>query len=214
MYRYELTERGKIVIALMLVLLLLLIPSAILLCTAIASQPPKPLETQGSGAPESESPTPPPAPPPTITPTPVITESPPPSGGDFNHGEDAAGDDNNETEEHTPSKPPELCYNDDSITEGIFSFVFFPDGQDLLYDRTLSMLYEFINSPQNTDDSSIAIEIPKLLAGDMDKLRHALNSAFTGLGISEQRLVYVTNSSPIADGAFKVSLSFIPLDIK
>ena len=78
MYHYELTERGKIVIAVVLVILLLLVPSAVLLCTAMARQPSHPPEQPGLGASESPLPTH------VVTLPPISINSPPPNGGGSN----------------------------------------------------------------------------------------------------------------------------------
>jgi hypothetical protein len=75
MYHYELTERGKIVIAIVLVILLLLVPSVILFFRTIASQP---SEQQNPGASENPIPTH------AVTPLPEITNTPPPNGGGIN----------------------------------------------------------------------------------------------------------------------------------
>jgi len=205
MYDYELTDRGKIVIAIVLVLLLLLVPSAILLFTAIASQPPQP-ENQGSevsASPPSEI---------SIIPPPVITESPTPPGDgldDDTDPDDAALIGSGETGRE-PSRPLEPGPTGGNPFEGLLSFRFSPDIQSTLDDRTVTMLGEFVRSPKNTDDSIIAVEIPQLPDEDANKLYFALISAFSDLGVAEQRLAYISQPSEIALGSFEVHLSYIP----
>ena len=221
MNSYELTERGKIFVAVVLVLLLLLVPSAILLCTAVARQPARNNEPQGaipSGSPPQSS---------VVTPTPELPASPLPSGSGLdtpnvepNDDEIDGNDDINDDEDagaEGAQDPIITCIPDqDGVTrvECVLSFMFSPDMQDSLDDATLVNLRGFVNSPDNTDDSSIAIEIPKLSEADAQKLLKALDSAFADLGISEQRLVYISDKTVTAQGTFEVNLSFIPLVIK
>ncbi|MCL2152633.1 MAG: hypothetical protein FWH57_06710 [Oscillospiraceae bacterium] len=221
MSNYELTERGKIFVAVVLVLLLLLVPSAILLCTAVARQPERQSDPQGA--------IPSVSPPPSlvITPTPEIPESPQPSGGglgpsdvpindDGIDGNDDTSDDENVGAAEAPDPIITRIPDQDGLipVESVLSFIFSPARQDSLDDKTLSNLRGFVNSPENTDDSSIAIEIPKLSEADTQKLLKVLDNAFTDLGISEQRLVYISDQDATAQDAFEVTLSFIPLVIK
>ena len=214
MYDYELTERGKIVIAIVLVLLLLLVPSAILLFTAIANQPAHPPEYQGSEA--SQSPTPPTE----ITPPTVITESPLPPGGGLkpSQGPDtvdtAPADGGNGAEEQDPPQPPLFGPTGGDPSKGMLSFLFSADIQNALDDETLAMLGEFVGSPKNTEKNIVAVEMPQLSDEDANTLYFAIISAFGDLGVSEQRLAYITQPSETAQSPFEVSLSYIPRIVK
>jgi len=241
MYNYELTERGKIVIAIVLVLLLLLVPSAILLYTAIANQPPQNHENQnseesknpgkqnpetsdtpGNQSPEaSENPedqgseaSESPSDSIVMTPPPVITQSPPPSGDGLTPVEVEPTDDGNGEENDEPYTPPESGPTYSNPSEGLLSFLFSPDKQNALDNETLSMLGDFIKSPKNTSDSAIAVEMPQLSAENAEKLVSAVVNAFTALGVQEQRLAYILHPLEIPQGAFEVHLSFVTQKVK
>jgi len=210
MYNYELTERGKIVIAVLLVLLLLLVPSAILLYNAMISQPPQPTENKDP----DELKSPPPIT--VITPPPEIKESPPPEGGGLSPSdvEPSPDDGGGGEEEQEPPKTPEFGPTGGNPSQGTLSFLFSPDEQTMLDDETLSMMEELIKSPHNTDFNLIAIEIPQLSGENADKFFFAVVSAFTDLGIQEQRLAYVAHPSEAVEGAFEVQVYYIQTSIK
>jgi len=221
MYYYELTERGKIVIAVILVLLLLLVPSAILLYTTLASMPPQPPDGPGSEALTS--------PPPSqseVTP-PLITVSPPPNGGGLDTPEvtppDVGGQFPPEispsapgagTENPDPSLPPEPGPIGGDPSEGTLTFLFSPDKQRTLDARTLSMLDDLVKSPKNTEGSMIALEIPQLSDENATKVISTVVNAFTVRGIQEQRIAIIRSPGDIAEGPFEVRLYFIPNNMK
>jgi len=231
MYNYELTERGKIVIAVVLVLLLLLVPSAILLYTAISNQPPPSTENQGAEAsqnPENQDPGESETPgnqnseaseDPTDSivesPPPVVAQSPPPQSDGLHPVDSEPADNGNSGEGQQPQqpqqppKPPESGLAGGNPSEGQFSFLFSTDRQNMLDNETLSMLREFVNSPKNTSNSAIAVEIPQLSGEDAEKFVLAATDAFAALSIPEQRLEYISYPSEIAEGAFEVRMSFI-----
>jgi len=202
MYGYELTERGKIMVAIILVLLLLLIPSAILLYTAMSNEtaPPTPNQsTQSSGAPASS-----------ISETPPYngTESPPPTGGGFNQPGDLPNDGSVNPGGQYPTSPPGLGQPYVDPSEGTLSFFFSPGLQNTIDMETSSMLGIFLSSSKNVPDSQITVEIPPLSAEHAEKTKSAIVSAFAALGIREQRLTFRTIQDEEASDPFRVNLSF------
>jgi len=202
MHGYELTERGKILVAIVLVLLLLLVPSAILLYTAMAGQaspPPADNDAQASGDY-----------PPLIAemaPSQSI-ESPPPTGGGFNPPDISYPNAGGNPGGQYPTSPPGLGQPSVDHSEGTLSFFFSPGIQNTLDVETASMLGIFLSSPKNSPDSLIAVEIPILSEDYTEKTTSAVISAFAARGVREQRLSFRTGPDEAADGPFKVSLYF------
>ena len=239
MYVYELTERGKIVLAVLLVLLLLLVPSAILLCTAIASQPP----AEDSGFETSEGTPPTQASKPPL----VITQSPPQNGGGFSPPDVSSPDSGATTSpdasppDSGATTPPDVSPPDSGATtppdvsppgsggnikepETSKPPKFGPTGGNPSK-GTLSFLYSphFQNAIDSKTSSmldkfissskknnSILIEMPTLSGEDAENVIIAVTSAFTSRGISEQRLEFIDKKAEVVDGAFEIHLSFIP----
>ena len=237
MHQYELTERGKILVAIVLVLLLLLVPSVILLCGAMENQPPTPSGTHGSEASQS--------PPPSfaeISP-PIISNSPPPTGGGFSPPDVTTTNgtvfiqpdvtptyyppdvtptfippnelptDGGSVIQETP-KPPDYGPTGGNPSRGTLTFLFSPDKQNTLDAETLSMVDTFIKSPSNTRSSLIRVETPKLSAEDTEKLASAVTKAFTDQGVPESRISYSVNQNEVEEDSFEVNLSYIPRDVK
>ena len=226
MHRYELTERGIIVVALLLVLPIFIL-AAVLAYSAFFTPPAQPPADQGT----ETSGAPPPSP--VESPPSTISESPPPEGGGFNPPEisppqggiDSPPDTlppevGNSTGEpgtsngHDPPQPPRFGPTGGNPSEGTLSFLFSPDLQDMLDAETSSMLGEFLRSSGNTDDSLIAIELPQLSDEDSEKIMTIMVGSFAARQIPEQRLAYIMHPGEIATGAFEVHLSFVPHRLK
>ena len=203
MQGYELTERGKIIVAIVLVLLLLLIPSAILLYTAMSGQAAPPPSDQNPGESGSSPPSV------SVTLPPLNSESPPPNGGGFNPPEVLTPDSNGGLGEKAPSRPPGAGQPEIDTSEGTLSFFFSPSLQNTIDVETSSMLCAFLKSPKNIPDSMIAVEMPQLSGEDADKTISAIISAFAALGVQEQRLAFVTYPNGIIEGIFSVNLTFL-----
>ena len=216
---YELTERGKVVIAIVLVLLLLLIPSAILTLKAMANQPAQPAASDKS--PEASEALHPPLI--VITP-PIITESPPPNGGGFSPMDVLPTDvfppdllppgGNAAAETPGSAMPPQSSHPSVNPTDGTLSFSFSPTQQDALDSETLSVLDVFLSSPKNTRDSAIIVEMPALSSGLTDRFMSAVISAFAEHGVAEQRLAFATVSSSAPDEPFIVNIYFFRQSVK
>ena len=211
MYSYELTERGKTIIAVVLVVILVVLSAVILTIgycsgTSLPSQgddssisksppapvsPPAPQETLSPPPSEPPPTEPPPTEPPPTDPPP----SAPPHGGNGNgHG---YGD-----------IIPEFGPVGLNILEGTMLFMFSPSLQEALDDDTVTMLSDFLSSPKNTDDSQIQVEMPNLAEDDMDLLLSAVAKAFSTYNVKVNDIVYVTNQTEVADSNFEVKLSF------
>ena len=211
LYQYELTERGKIVIAVVLVLLLLVLPSAYLFIKTVATHSGEPIETPEPGTSET-------LPPGANEPPPVISESPPPNGGGFSQTDDTRPNDVNGVNDPDENNPqngldephlPDLGPSGGNPGEGTLSFFFSPDRQSGLDAETSSMLDEFISSPINTPDSLIAVELPQLSFEDESVVISAVISAFAERGVPENRLSFFSLSSEAVEGVFEIYLSFI-----
>ena len=202
MYGYELTERGKIMVAVILVLLLLLIPSAILLYTAMSNETATPPPDQGSQTSRvlhsSIS----------VTPPNSDAERPPPTGGGFTQPYALPMDGDVNPGGQYPTSPPGLGQPYVDPSEGTLSFFFSPGLQNTIDMETSSMLGIFLSSSKNAPDSLIAVEIPPLSAEHTEKTKSAVVSAFAALGIREQRLSFRTNQDEEASDPFRVNLSF------
>jgi len=199
MQSYELTERGKIVIAVVLVVLFFVIPAAILAYNARASQPAAPPVEQGSdpsGVPPAHISIPPP----------IISESPPPNGGGFNPPDISPP---NGTGGQEPARPPDFGPTGGNPSEGTLSFLFSPNLQNTLDPETLSLLAVLLGSANNTEDNQIAVEMPQLSGEYADKLISAIINAFAAHGVSEQRIAFIAHPAGEVEGAIEISLSFI-----
>ena len=211
MYRYEITERGKILIAIVLVVILLVLSSFVVFisyCSGTSppetpslgytpSPPPTddptiqstPLPSPGSGF--EPTPTPPVETP--EPPTPQPTEPPPSGNGNGNgHGDDI----------------PEYGPVGLNITEGTMLFMFSPALQETLDEDTVTMLSEFLSSPKNTEESMVQVEMPNLTEDDTTLLLSAVGKAFSTYNVKLSDIVYVKNQTEVKGINFEVKLSF------
>ena len=237
MREYELTERGKIIIAVLIAVILLAL-AAVLTVKAFGNQAPrisgnqdssisKPVSSPPDGM-SSESPieTPEGTPSGTSTETPFETptdfppttsNSPPPHGGDFNQPDDAQPPANsNEEEESDPpggqtyAPPPPSGPTGGNPSEGTLSFLFSPNYQDELDTETKSLLKVLLDSPSNTLNSIIAVETSTLPDDYAQTLMSAVATALAEYGVPEQRAAHVLNPSGAVGETFEVSFYFIP----
>lgn len=223
MHNYELTERGKIVIAVILVFLFLIIPSAILLYTATQNQPSLPADSQGAGASGNNSPPPVTSPPPVVahsppvaahSPSPATVENPPPSSGGFSDFDVSPPGDGSGREGHYPEHVPVVGPIGGNPSEGTLSFLFSTELQYAMDAKTLNMLDEFLHSSKNTGGNLIAVELPRLPGDAAEGIVSMVGSAFCDRGIYEQRLVYIPYPVSSEGGIFVIHLSYIPRSMK
>jgi len=216
MYSYELTERGKIIIAIIIVVLVFVLPSVILAINAWSNAAP-PIEDP----PRSEAPGP--------DDTPAISNGPLPDGSGF---DPAPPPENNDDEqdpydppedpvdpsseepvepiepEEQPEEVPEIGFVDLDRARGTMKFTFSPDHQIALDEDTISALAEFVTSPRNTARAHISIETPSLSNDDSAIFRAAIADAFSEHGVRSDKLVFNANSSTTYERAFDVIISF------
>jgi len=201
---YELTERGKIIIAVVLALLVFVIPSTVLVVLAWDRPPPLP-----DDLPITAEPIPIPA-----EDAPKNSDRPLPDGSGFNPN-DNPEEDNNQQDPADPLKdhPCELpVYEPASVdlSEGTMVFLYWPNQQKTLDDDILLMIGEFLTSPKNTDTSLILAEIPLLSEDDTTTLISAIADAFADYDVTQRKLAYAVYQSETDEPFFEVTLSFIP----
>jgi len=196
--RYDLTDRGKIIIAVILVTLIFVIPAIILAAKAWNSSPPPddPPQTEVPGDP-----------PPDISNTPLpdngsgVDPNDPPKTG---NGEQGSFDPPVEQ----PDDNQEFGPVDIDTSAGTMSFLYAPDLQSTLDTETISMMGDFITSPKNTADSQITVEMPQLSEEETSVLMEAISGAFAEHDVSQNDIKYVISASDPEERIFEVFLSF------
>jgi len=224
---YELTERGKIIIAVVLVILLLVLPSTILAIKAWAGTVPPPDDppvtaeplpaTPNDDPPENSEPLPngsgssPHEPEDDPTDAPADDEADGPTddsaGQPMDHdppqSDDGEAGSSDPTDEQQEFGPVSL-----DISRGTMVFIFSPDLQDTLDPETTAMLGEFITSPKNKTDTQILVEMPSLSQEDTTTVISAVTNAFTRYDVTRKDLVFITLQTEVKEGSFEVMLSF------
>lgn len=204
---YVLTDRGKIVLAVILVVLIFFLPAVILIFSAIASPPPK--------APDSEKPQASAAPPALPDePPPVITKSPPPDGGGFNPSgmlppTDGDPDEQGTTDGQAPSPAPGSGQGNADPIDGTLSFRFSPHFFEKLDAGTSALFDVFLSSHKNTRDSVIAVETPELTDEIKGVFIPFIVDAFVSKGVDESRIEYITDPGVPLSDEFEVVLYYI-----
>jgi len=203
MQNYELTERGKIIIAVIIAVLLLVLSVAIL---AVWNSSPPAEDPPQAYAPEPEP-----------EESPTISDRPLPDGsgldplepeGDVDD-EPGVSEPPEETQPETPAEPLEIGPISLDRQEGVMYFAFSPELQDSLDDDTVAMLGEFISSPKNTGNIQIAIEMPNLPDDERATLVKALSDALAQHSNKQYDFVYITYRSGAENRTFEVRLSFL-----
>jgi hypothetical protein len=197
------TERGKIVIAVILVMVCLVLPAIVLAVWAWtgSSPPPEP-------PPQSAEPLP-------DEPPPYISNGPLPNGSglDPHDPPDLKPPEINESGSADP--PPE---HDDydleygpiylNVSEGTMLFSFSPELQDSLDNDTALMLGDFLASPKNTTRAQVMVEMPNLSGDDTTALISAVSNALAQHGVTQENIVYLTQLKEAEERFFEVKLSF------
>lgn len=204
---YELTDRGKILIAVVIAVLFLLIPAGILVFSAFADRPPNEPDAEASGAPPASNVEADPSQP---------LNSPPPTGGDFNPPDvqpTESGD--SQTDVKDPADPVDAgLVIGGNPSEGTLSFLFLPGASDTLDDETLAALDMFVSAPWNSDKNRIVVELPHAPGNAEDMVISAIISAFSERGILEQRLVFIVSPDSMEDGLITVNMYYVPYETK
>ena len=88
---------------------------------------------------------------------------------------------------------------------------FSPDQDDAFDSKTISLIGDFIASPQNTANAKILVEIPKLSDDEVTVMINAITDAFKEHGVKQSDLsfAFVDKSVSGKDGIFDINLSFL-----
>ena len=203
MGNYELTERGKIIIAVILALLVFVIPSTILVVLAWDRPPPPP-----DDPPVTAEPLPIPA-----NDVPTNSDRPLPEGSGFSPDDNPENDINKQDSpdpmEDFPCDLPVYEPASVDLSEGTMVFLYWPDLQKPLDDEILLMFGEFLTSPKNTDTSVILAEIPLISDDETSALIAAITDAFAGHGVPLRKMAFAVYQSDTDEPFYKVTLSFI-----
>lgn len=217
---YELTDRGKIIIAVLLVILVLVIPSVIISINAWVRDSPQ------DESPDTTEATPQPI----EDPSDGIAEPqlPPPDGGlsvvgeqdneepvngyeaddAIEEGNGASADTSDSSSDDTQHDLQERGVVGLNVAEGTMAFIFFPGAQTELDEETASLLGEFLASPRNTVNSRIMVELPQLSEEDRLSVINAVISELTGHGVSISDIVFFTTDEVFEGISFEIHLSF------
>jgi len=208
---YKLTDRGKIVVTILIVVLVFLLPATILLLSARAAYAPEipdrqdppaivspPPNQNGGGitAPEeSESP-------PLQDPAPPLTNVTSGNGNSDNSGESGNSDEQN------PDTPPEIGGGIFDPTEGTMSFSFSTSAPERLGYETAAILDAFLSLPENTDDSTIAVETPRLPPDYFDQFAVVIMYELMNRGIPQQRIAFIARQEDVQSAPGSDNLTF------
>ena len=212
---YEITDRGKIIVAVVLVIVIL--TTAVLLAVRTWNG--------SNGTPVS--------PPIAADPDPDddnINNGPLPNGSGSNPpddtgnegGEQGASNPPDGTDDDPPDDtiddpvddpvelPPEVGPVSINRAEGTMSFMFAPSAQSALDSNSKTMLSEFMLSPKNTSSSQIVVEMPHLSESEVTTLIRAITGAFSEHGVAQRDITFLVYqpTSDTDSGAFEIRLSF------
>ena len=95
-----------------------------------------------------------------------------------------------------------------NVNEGTMRFWFSPSSQDYIDANITSLIGDFLESPQNTSSSEIVVEIPNLSDSERQSLISIVTDAFAEHGVAQRDLSfapYLLNSNV---GVFEIRLHF------
>jgi len=226
MSKYELTARGKGILAVLIVILIGL--PTFFIVRAIDFSDTDDSATLSNGTPSDDAysntydndaeATPAPTPTPTPTPTPPPEEEinepeyedlDPPDDYLENDYEDDDEDiepsyNNEETLQDTPTYGP-VNFNPSS---GTLSFLFTPALHNSLDDETVRLLGDLLTSPMNTPEHQIVVEFPIISGDSAEVLRTAVEGAFVAHNVDSRNLVFYVSQTHADEQTFEVNLSF------
>ena len=188
MRRYELTDHGKFLIAVMLIILLLIILALTLIAWALSrnTTPDNSLHNPDAIHQNDTSP----------TPSEPVLETDPDEAQALQNGN------NSDPEEPSLIEPTAL-----DIDAGTMRFLYTPDLYPILDEDTITMIGQLLTSPKNTADSILAVEIPQLPDSDAAKLTTAIIEAFTTLEIPLSDVVFFAYQTESDAEAFEIRIS-------
>jgi len=203
LYRYELTDRGKFYIAVLLIIILLVILALTLVVWASSrNNTPEDGPNNNSDGIYNNN-----ADPDGITDGSDSEPDPEPTPDGAQSLENG---DNGDPEEPSVTDPEEPLLNDTAtldIEAGILTFLFTPATQTALEDSTFFMLGELVASPQYSQTSIFAVDIPLLPDAYKVNLTTAITEAFTILEVPLGAIVFFTVQVESDDGTFEIRIS-------
>ena len=207
MYRFELTERGKIALA-VFVAAIILVVSVVLAVSALRNtspEAPPPDTPQHISDPEPNEPPP-----------------EPPENGGFPPPQDEPQDiPPVEKPELPPEEPPEEIPAPVEVgnpvlnlSSGKLTFFFTLSMQNTLDKETSMMLDKFLTSPKNVRSNLIAIETPKLPSDDSKEFMSVMTSELGYRNVSTARVVHIIDPEIPLSEHIEVNLYYIEQTIK
>jgi len=209
---YELTDLGKIIIAVFLCIAIL--TTAVILAVRAWNSPELP--------PDNPS---------TIEPGPddgVIVDRPPP-GDSEGDATDEPGSENGEQGAFDPTTPPPEEPTDDPIDDpiddpveeppevgpvsinraaGTMSFMFAPGSQTALDSESFALLDDFFSSPKNTSSAQLTVEMPHLSEREVSAVINAVTEAFAAHGVEQKDITFLAYRTDSTQQAHEVKISF------
>jgi len=122
------------------------------------------------------------------------------------------GDDEPDTLDPLENLPADLPEHEPAIlnlSRGTMVFRFSPDLQDSVDADTVSMLGEFLDSPKNTSNAIVLVEIPQLSENEQAIMITAVTDAFSQHGVAQHSLSFAIYQSTFDGDFYEVRLSFI-----
>jgi len=177
MQRYSLTERGKLLIA-MLIVFFLIIPS-IIIVVITATRNSKPDESLPAEISTEHS-----------------TDSTVPSPGQDNQ---------------TGSPPPDSSLEGPisfDLEAGTLTFLFTPEHQTVLDSSTNEKIGELLESPKNTSNAKIAVEIPQLPDEETAKMTTVILNAFLAHDYSINDILFFIYEPQHTTNTYEITVSF------
>jgi len=220
---YELTERGKIAIAVVLAILLIIL--AAILAIRVWNSPTSPFDNQQQ-----------PLEPDYVYNPPEITIIPLPEDSDDDidsateNGEQGSFDPPQEPTEGAAEDLSEEAHDEDYEDEhsqsetqddipatesarfnraaGTMTFRFSPSTQESLDADTIAMIGDFISSPRNTADSRIVVSMPQLPEKETAKIIAAVTDAFAQNGVTQRDLGFTVYNTGSGNDSYEIRLHF------
>ena len=197
---YEFTERGKIVIAVIIAIPLFIIAITLAVIAWNNSQPPPddPPSHSEPFSPDDD---------------PEISDKPLPDGSGFTPPDP---DDPSSTEQGEfdpdPDRDGEILDLGNiyiNSIDGIMKFVYYPSSGDTFNETVVSLIGDFLASPQNTADAQIVAEMPQLPEEELSSLINAIIDAFARHDIPKETLAYSLYQADPDDDSFEVKFYFL-----
>jgi len=188
--RYVLTERGRFLIALLVIFFFTLLSIILIFWTSARNAQPIVIYNdsndirQSSSDPASSEPASDTAP----------DEMPTSSSGDNNTA--------------APLDPTLAGLTAFDFNAGVITFLYTPDLQADIDDNTVSVIGTLLASPQNADDSKIAVEIPLLPDDDTAALTAAIIRVFNTYEVSISDIVFFVYQPEPDVNTFEITMSF------